>query len=298
MSVPRLGQAVGLPSHAHVSRPVILSCLLSSALRSIVAVRAFGGKLLGGKGAAALAAPAEGEESPSEVPAEKAAPEVNLPGVTEPSLKLLIDYIYTAKLEVTDDNWPGVLLASDKLGLDGAKRAVERHFAQPGKLIASNASSVLAAAEQHKAVGLRDLCLSIMDADWAGSASAEGFTSLPKPILMELLVSPRLAALGAGLCTGNIMHLRAASTITVHLGDALRPCSAATAKLDTPAPQARDTIRAPELAIFHATIAWGKARLKEAPASAPAEPSPEGDAAAAEPKQPTLDEVSTPPCTV
>ena len=53
--------------------------------------------------------------------------------------------------------------------------------------------------------------------------------------------------------------------------------------------QASDTIRAPELAIFHATIAWGKAQLKAAPP--PAEEAPaEGEDAAA-PKQNGLDSV-------
>jgi hypothetical protein len=56
--------------------------------------------------------------------------------------------------------------------------------------------------------------------------------------------------------------------------------------------QASDTIRAPELAIFHATIAWGKAQLKSAPPPAE-EATAEGEdaAAAAAPKQNGLDNV-------
>jgi hypothetical protein len=166
--------------------------LWCTALRSIVAVRGFGGKLLGGKGSAALAAsPTEGEDMPPEAPAEKGMPEVELPGVTEAALKLLLGFMYTSRLAVTDENWHEILPAADKLGVEGAKKAVEQHFSQPGKLIASNAASVLALAEKHHAAGVKSLCIACIEADWAGCTSAESFSELPKETIQALLVRAR-----------------------------------------------------------------------------------------------------------
>lgn len=304
-------------------------------------MRGFGGKLLGGKGSAALAAPpAEGQDTPPEAPAEKGMPEVDLPGVTEAALKLLLGFMYTSRLAVTDENWQEILPAADKLEVEGAKKAVEQHFSQPGKLIASNAASVLALAEKHHAAGVKSLCVACIEADWAGCTSAESFSELPKETIQALLVRARCPSIfrvpsllppNSQNCLGRRVEnrfdrLAHPGCVRGAAGNTVGPCRwhnltprgtcqcrylhAYAVRLHVQSPpvrehflaswdvglntwptrlQASDTIRAPELAIFHATIAWGKAQLKAAPP--PAEEAPaEGEDAAA-PKQNGLDSV-------
>lgn len=170
--------------------------LAATAMRCIVAARAFEGKLLGCKDQTALqhAQEENASENAGSSTAATASPEIELAEVQEPALQLALEYAYTGAVDVADGNWNDLLLVANRMRMEGLKQVVEAFMRQPGKVTSKNVPQVLEAAHKHCAAGLKEYCMSIIDSSVHAVFADGAFLRLPKDLVADVIRRDSLAA--------------------------------------------------------------------------------------------------------
>jgi hypothetical protein len=161
-----------------------------TALRAIVAARAFGGQLLECENVNETLVGAGGVWSENTLGQGGGQSELVLKGVTEAQLLPAIEYMYTGYAAVDNDNVYDLLGVSSKLQLPGLTALCSVFL--KGRDDASTICRVLKEAHESHADELKKHCFSIIDRDTKKAFESPAFTDLPRDVLIELLTRDSL----------------------------------------------------------------------------------------------------------
>jgi len=156
-----------------------------TALRAIVAARAFGGQLLESDDVHDTLAGAGSVWSDNTLGQGGGKSELVLKGVKEAQLLLAIDYMYTGYAAVDKDNVYDLLGVSAKLQIPGLTALCSVFLkAQDDP---STICKVLKEASENQAEDLKKHCFSVIDRDTKAVVESPGFMDLPLEVVIELL---------------------------------------------------------------------------------------------------------------
>jgi hypothetical protein len=160
-----------------------------TALRAIVAARAFEGRLLGAVDSVTEAL----KDLPGDVVDGEGGPgALKLKGVSVDGLKAAIDYMYTGCAPVAADNVYALLRIAKQLQLPGLRKICSC-FLRSTECSASSVCKVLTAAHECEAEDLKDYCFSnVIDRDTKAAIESPSFEEMPRELLKELLQRPTL----------------------------------------------------------------------------------------------------------
>ncbi|KAJ1489418.1 hypothetical protein T484DRAFT_3499132 [Baffinella frigidus] len=154
-----------------------------TALRAVVAARAFKGGMLEGKDPNTVSVPKEAGEG--------ASVDVNVvfvKGVSMATMEQAVEHMYASDIELTDASVYDLLVAANLMGLEGLKALCACMLSAPSKLKPATVCKILVAAHSAEAPALKEACLAFLDSDIKDVAGRGGYglEELPADIMAEV----------------------------------------------------------------------------------------------------------------
>lgn len=152
-----------------------------SALRAIVAARAFGGKLL--KCTNCFESLADNEA----LIASGGESKLVLKGISEEQLNHALDYMYTGQTSIDKDNVYSLLETAHKLQLPGLKVLCSHILQLKDMCSAAHVSKVLAAAHENEVPNLKESCFALIARETKAVIESQSFEELPRELVSECI---------------------------------------------------------------------------------------------------------------
>ena len=164
-----------------------------SALRAIVAARAFDGKLLGAENVSDALAGEGVDVAVGEVDgAAGGAAELVLRTISQQQMTSAITYMYTGDAAVDKSNAFELLEAAHKLQLPGLTALASSFLMSADECSPSSVCNVLSNAQQLGAADLAQHCYALIDRETKAAIESVGFEDLPREAVVQLLQRDRL----------------------------------------------------------------------------------------------------------